>query len=327
MAAEIDHRARNMLAVIQSITRMTKGTDVADVKAKLIDRFTALSRVHSLLGRKRWTNLAFRDLLEDELAPLGSEISERVTLDGPRLLLSPQQAQPFAMILHELMTNALKYGSIAQRDGRLSVSWSVDADQNMTLDWVESGAPAKAVPDLGNTRGGFGSVLLANLVKGQFGGEVTCTLDENGISYRFSLPVDRQVRPSGPPAEPETQRPKPQKAVLSVMVVEDNALISLDLADLLASEGHHVFGQFGTVEAALEALRRGTPDIVLLDAELGDESSAPVAEALNAKSVPFVVVSGHGGSFAADDPRVAAPRIEKPIGNSELLSVVKQTVE
>jgi len=126
MAAEIDHRARNMLAVIQSIIRMTAGANVDDVKAKLVDRLTALSRVHSLLGRKRWTNLEFRDLLEDELAPLGAEIYERVGLSGAQLRLSSQEAQLVAMILHELTTNALKYGSLREDTGRLSVTWSVD---------------------------------------------------------------------------------------------------------------------------------------------------------------------------------------------------------
>ncbi|APE43218.1 hypothetical protein BOO69_07170 [Sulfitobacter alexandrii] len=325
MAAEIDHRARNMLAVVQSITRMAQGTDVADIKAKLSDRFTALSRVHSLLGRKRWITLEFRDLVEDELAPLGQEISDRITLSGPRIVLKPQQAQLFAMILHELTTNAMKYGSISHDAGRLSVAWSNDTDGSITLDWVETGGVIGRDAELRDSAGGFGSVLLTNLVETQMGGSVERVLGDHGITYRFVLPLNRTSRvASARPVSEDVQNP--EKRPLSVMVVEDDAIISLDLADLMTSEGHHVFGQFSTVTTALDALQGELPDIALLDANLCSESSAPVAEALSARRVPFIVVSGNGGGFPEGDARTAAPLIEKPISNAELMSAVQHTL-
>jgi len=323
MAAEIDHRARNMLAVIQSIIRMTAGANVDDVKAKLADRLTALSRVHSLLGRKRWTNLEFRDLLEDELAPLGAEIYERVSLSGAQLMLSAQEAQLIAMILHELTTNALKYGSLREATGRLSVTWSVDGHRTMTLDWIETGTVAISQQSPERSKGGFGSILLSNIIQLQLGGEVQKTLTEEGISYRFLLPLDHRASAVSGQGEVETGDVTRENSALSVMVVEDDAIISLDITELLSSEGHTVFGQFRDIETALDALRKGAPDVALLDADLGGDSSAPIAEALNAQSIPFIVVSGHGNDFAPDDPRAAAPRIEKPISNKELISFVE----
>lgn len=324
MAAEIDHRARNMLAVIQSITRMTNGKDVDELKDKLGERFKALSRVHSLLGRNRWTSVEFRDIVEEELAPLGPEVKERVTLRGPRLMLSAQEAQLFAMILHELTTNALKYGSMRQDGGTLSVTWSIDGNGHMDLDWVESGVAAGTGSDSKGPNGGFGSVLLSNVVQNQLGGEVKRTVTEHGIAYNFVLSLHRQADAPAEETAFATHDRKPAEAALSVMVVEDDAIISLDLAETLASEGYDVFGQFGNVETALDALRRAAPDLALLDADLGGRSSAPIAEALCAQSVPFVVVSGNGTSFADGDPRTVAPRIEKPISNGELLSVIRQ---
>lgn len=328
MAAEIDHRARNMLAVIQSIIRMTKGADVDDVKAKLVDRLTALARVHSLLGRKRWSHLEFRDILEDELAPLGAEIYDRVTLKGPRLKLSTQEAQLFAMILHELTTNSLKYGSMAQDAGRLSVKWTVDEHRNMSLEWRESGLPV--APDRMSSppkKKGFGSVLLSNVVQAQFGGEVVRKVTEDGLTYNFQLSLNSKTLAQTEGPSPQTESGDALSSALSVMVVEDDALISLDLTELLTDEGYRVFGQFGNVDKALEALRTGSPDLALLDADLGGESSAPVAALLNARSVPFVVVTGHGDDFPADDPRASAPRIEKPIANAELMSVLKRSAD
>ncbi len=322
MAAEIDHRARNMLAVIQSIIRMTAGVNVDDVKAKLVDRLTALSRVHSLLGRKRWTNLEFRDLLEDELAPLGPEIYERVGISGAQLMLSPQEAQLIAMILHELTTNALKYGSLREPAGRLSVTWTVDQHRTMTLDWIETGTIATSQQGSESSKGGFGSILLSNIIQLQLGGEVHKASTEHGISYRFLLPLDRREDAASGPAKHETGDDAHENSVMSVMVVEDDAIISLDLTEFLSSEGYDIFGQFRDIETALDALRKGAPDVALLDADLGGRSSAPIAQALNAQSVPFIVVSGQGNDFAHDDPRTAAPRIEKPISNKELISLV-----
>ncbi len=200
MAGEIDHRARNMLAVIQSIARMTKGTDMADFKSKLNERLAALARVHSLMGRKRWTHIEFRDLLEGELAPLGSEIFQRVTIHGPSVTLSAQEAQLFAMILHELTTNALKHGSLGDDSGKLSVKWFIDRDNHMALEWIEKGKPSGTVWNPGSSQNGFGSILLSQLVQNQLGGHVQKSIAEDGVAYRFSLSLHRQA--SDPTHEP-----------------------------------------------------------------------------------------------------------------------------
>lgn len=206
MAGEIDHRARNMLAVIQSIARMTKGKDLADFKSKLNERLAALARVHSLMGRKRWTHIEFRDLLEGELAPLGSEIFQRVTIHGPSVTLSAQEAQLFAMNLHELTTNALKHGSLSDDDGKLSVTWFIDPDHNMALEWVEKGQPSKTAWSPGSSQNGFGSVLLSQLVQNQLGGHVQKSITEDGVAYQFSLSLHRQA--SDPIHEPSFEVPK-----------------------------------------------------------------------------------------------------------------------
>ncbi|WOI58026.1 HWE histidine kinase domain-containing protein [Palleronia sp. LCG004] len=326
MAAEIDHRARNLLAVIQSITRITKGTDADDVKAKLSDRFAALSRVHSLLGSKRWIDVDFRDLLEDELAPLGTDIYDRVSIEGPHVPLPAADAQLIAMMLHELTTNALKYGSLRCDKGHLSVTWSIDAERNMALQWIESGLPTNVGSGADDHEEGFGSLLLSNVVRNQFNGEVERTWREDGLGYRFQLSLDRGA--SGPvrdmPADARKTGSEP--AAPSVMVVEDDGIIALDLADMLESEGYHVLGQFGTVDTALAALGKYEPDIVLLDADLRGRSSAPVAEVLSVRSIPFVVVSGHGDAFPEDDPRSGAPRLEKPISPADLISTVRRAI-
>ncbi len=324
MAAEIDHRARNMLAVIQSITRLTTGVDVEDVKAKLGDRFAALARVHSLLGSKRWTDVEFRDLLEDELAPFGLDIHDRVSIEGPSVPLSAQEAQLIAMMLHELTTNALKYGSLRSDTGQLSVAWSIDEARNMTLRWVESGVPTEIGPDAGGAETGFGSLLLSNVVQTQFGGEVQRTVREDGISYCFLLSLDGEAYAPAPATPGDLHDEAPEPAAMSVMVIEDDAIIALDLADMLESEGYRVVGQFGSIETALAALRAHAPDLVLLDADLGGQSSAPVAEVLSARFVPFIVVSGHGDAFLDGDPRTGSPRLEKPVSSRDLISAIHQ---
>lgn len=199
MGREIDHRARNMLAVVLSITRLTEAGTLADYRAKLGDRIVALSRVHSLLSRKRWTEATFRDLVEQEFEPYGDTLSERISLDGPKVSVSAAEAQLLTMILHELTTNAVKHGSLGSDNGTLSLEWTIEADGALLFRWTEDGA-ASSPALAGELRRGFGTTLIDRVVERHFGGRLSRDPRSRGMRYEIvfprgvatgSMPIDR----------------------------------------------------------------------------------------------------------------------------------------
>jgi two-component sensor histidine kinase len=132
LAREVDHRAKNALAVMQSVVQLTPAQDAAAFKRAIEGRVSALARAQTLLAEDRWIGANLRALLEGELAPFRSE-SHRVTLEGPSVMLPPGAAQPVAMAAHELATNAVKHGALSVPSGRVAVTWDLGGGPAGTL--------------------------------------------------------------------------------------------------------------------------------------------------------------------------------------------------
>lgn len=204
---EVDHRAKNLLAVVQSVVQLTAapGT-VAEYKAVLVGRIQALGRVHSLLSSNRWTSVPLRPIVEDELAPFGDRVS--VLGDGPPILLKPAAAQAIAMIVHELATNATKYGALSG-NGRVELAWSrpvdgtADGHPPVRLFWRESGGPPVARPG----RPGFGTALIRTSVENQLDGRLRYDLLPAGLECEMTLPasiIEQAGAPASRPADEQT---------------------------------------------------------------------------------------------------------------------------
>src|SRR5882757_841413 len=145
LAREVDHRAKNAMAIVQSIVRLTKANGVADYAAVIEGRINALSRAHAILAVQRWQGADLSKLVDDELAPYRSENAERIVVAGPNVLLDPTTAQTLALALHELATNAAKYGALSQALGKLELKWEIQPDA-ILLNWHEIGGPATQAP-------------------------------------------------------------------------------------------------------------------------------------------------------------------------------------
>jgi PAS domain S-box-containing protein len=189
---EVDHRAKNALAVVQAVLRLTRA-DSPDSFARAVEgRVAALARAQTLLTESRWVGADLLAMLRGELAPfMDMSGGARVTLEGPPVTVAPVTAQPLSMTLHELATNAAKYGSLSVPEGRLALSWWIDAEAGrLMLRWVETGGPAIAVPP---SRGGFGSRLIQATVREQLGGEVALQWEPSGLVCDIGLPLHRAV--------------------------------------------------------------------------------------------------------------------------------------
>lgn len=178
---EVDHRARNVLAIVHSLIQLTRADDLETYKSILAGRIDALSRAQTSLASRRWEGGELHDVVRDSLDALCPR--DRVEADGPVISLSPQQVQPISMLLHELATNANKYGAFSRGDGFVSVTWQT-VDGRAVLNWEETGGPDVVPPE----REGFGSTLKNSLVR-QLNGTITRTWGAGGLVVVVSFPL------------------------------------------------------------------------------------------------------------------------------------------
>ena len=150
LAEEVDHRARNVVAVVQSIMRLTRAESIDEYISALDGRIGALSNAHRLLASSRWEGADLNRLVEEEFAPYRASGNERVSTRGPIVLLPPATAQTIALALHELATNAAKYGALSNELGRVDLSWRTEPGK-LELIWVETGGPEITPPTAGAT--------------------------------------------------------------------------------------------------------------------------------------------------------------------------------
>lgn len=196
MTKELNHRAKNTLAVVQAALRLTPKDDVEAYARAVEGRVSALARAHTLLAQGLWTGAPLRAVLEAEAAtflPRETEAREatppRVDVEGPEITLSPAAVQAVSMALHELATNATKYGALSQAGGSVAIAWSIDGPGNrLRLTWTERGGPPlRGAP----ARRGFGSRVIEATLQDQLGGRVTRHWEAGGLVCEIDLPLDR----------------------------------------------------------------------------------------------------------------------------------------
>jgi PAS domain S-box-containing protein len=156
---EVDHRARNALAVVQSILRLTAANDITSYRETVLGRVDALARAQGTLAERQWHGAGLADVIEGALSAVAAP--EHYNLAGPEIMLTPEQVQPLSMIVHELATNARKYGALSTSTGRLLVSWKV-IPAGIEFTWLEEGGPPVVEPE----GKGFGSRLIQQLAAG-----------------------------------------------------------------------------------------------------------------------------------------------------------------
>ncbi|MDB5383422.1 MAG: hypothetical protein JWO26_3054 [Rhodospirillales bacterium] len=192
---EVDHRAKNVLAVVQAAIRLTPRDDPATYASAIEGRVSALARAHMILAERKWAGACLHQIIQSEVEPLdpGGEEPDnpaslpRILAHGPDVTLPPAAAQALSMALHELGTNATKYGALSVASGHLSVAWQVDADASfLELHWVETGGPAiEHAPE----RRGFGSRVIEATIRDQLGGRIDRQWLATGLALVVVLPL------------------------------------------------------------------------------------------------------------------------------------------
>ncbi len=196
---EVNHRSKNMLALVQAMARQTFAAGQANFFERFSERIQALAASHDLLVNNDWIGVEIGALARSQLAHFEDAIKEHVTLEGPRLMLSAGAAQAIGMALHELATNAAKYGALSRAEGRVSLLWTTEpgeAGRIFTMRWAESGGPPVTKP----TRRGFGSTVIGRLVEAQLEAKVQLSFAPEGLIWQMRCALAGLTTGTGPEA-------------------------------------------------------------------------------------------------------------------------------
>jgi PAS domain S-box-containing protein len=182
LAREAEHRTKNILATVLATVRLSHSDTSDDLKLLIEGRISALAKVHTLFVESRWAGAELQRLVTHELTPYSGD---RVRVDGSAVMLEPSTAQTIAISLHELATNAAKYGSLSAAGGHVEIAWSFTAEGGLRLRWIESGGPIVVTPP---RHRGFGTRIIENMI-GQLRGEVRFDWRDKGLTCEIALPL------------------------------------------------------------------------------------------------------------------------------------------
>jgi CheY-like chemotaxis protein len=267
-----------------------------------------------LLSENRWQGADLGKLLDEELEPYSRGEAGVVVAAGPQLLLEPRYAQTIALAIHELATNAAKYGALSAPSGKITLSWSLGA-QGLRIEWVEAEGPSISAP----TVKGYGMKVIRSIE--QLGGETLFDWRSEGLRCILSLPHAPTRKHS---KSDDSATPKPRAVRLtqliagnSVLLVEDEAIVAMMMADALADLGFRVVGPCNSVDEALAVKAANHIDAAILDVNLRGALVYPLAESLVEEGIPLAFVTGYGAE-SIDSRFSHVPLLQKPINADDL---------
>lgn len=327
LIAELNHRVKNILALIRSISRQTRHstTSIEEYTLLLDRRIAALAHAHDLVAGHglEWPSL--HNLLTTELRPYFAEAECRVSLSGPEVGLKANFVPMFALVVHELITNSAKYGALSIPTGKVNVHWQ-EQDGGLAIYWQESDGPPVFPPK----RKGFGRTLIERAIPFEFEGEATLRFPRTGVQVNFWLPAHLillqrdQPEVSATPITAVQNEEEPDLAPGHVLIVEDNMLLALEMENLLESLGFSDIDTAPRVKQAIRLLDQEKYILGILDINLKEENSFEIAEELIKRRIPFLFTTGYNSKFTLPEALVTVPMLKKPIDEDQLNLTIHQ---
>ncbi|WP_184715437.1 HWE histidine kinase domain-containing protein [Caulobacter sp.] len=327
LVAELDHRIKNLLAVVQSVAAQSARKSASlDVFLKTFaGRLKSMSSAHDLLTAARWRGATLARIAAAELGGLSPT---QTRWDGPEIFLTPRAASALSLALHELAVNAVRYGSLSSENGKVEVVWRRTPEGGFALEWLETGGPPANPPQ---TKG-FGATLIEDVAGRELGGSAHINYRPSGVTAMIQGSAEALA--DAPPIEPveaaperivetvvasdETIRPG-AIAGLKVLIVEDSLLLAMELEAGLEDAGVEVIGCAAELGEALSMVEQAF-DVAVLDADLNGQSVAPVAEILRTMGRPFVFATGYADKAAPMG--FDAPIVRKPYNVHQIARAV-----
>lgn len=320
---EVNHRSKNLLTLVQGIARQTLRRHADDFMEAFGARIQALAANQDLLLRHEWKDVEIGELVLSQIQPFEESLGARFILDGPAVRISAVAAQNLGMVLHELATNAAKHGSLRRASGQVSITWRVAeraGRRTFAMSWTETGGPEIAPP----SRTGFGTAVVRDIARSSLEADVALDYAPNGFSWRLECPLSSIAGADGGDVA-ASHAGELQKSQACILVVEDEPLVALELTHCLRDAGFAVMGPARSVGQAMQLLESGGCDAAVLDINLGEETSEPIARELIRLGKPFFTVSG----YAADqrpDVFACAPAFSKPVHSQRLIAEIGRSI-
>ncbi len=329
LIAELNHRVRNILGLIRAlVSRSKESAETLESFVSLLNgRIQSLARAHDQLTDDHWGPVSLRGMIEGEFHAYLGDSRQRASIGGPAVLVQPQALTVVALVVHELATNAAKYGALSDRHGHVSCNWQLDAAGNLVLAWRESGGPEVRPPN----RRGFGTTVIERSIPFELQGEAILRYPASGVQADFVIPARfiSQGDDSAPMPVPSLRPHQVADAKGVALLIEDSTLLAMDAEEMLLALGFHRVEVAGSVAAARAILQRAgeTLDFALLDVNLGDETSLPIAEELLGRGIPFAFATGYGARLELP-PAIAkvAHIIVKPYRQEDIADLVGRTL-
>ncbi len=324
---ELNHRVKNTLAIIQSIASMSlrHAKNSKDFVDAFSGRLRALASAHGLLMQTELQGAELTELIREQVL-LGGAGDERITCLGPKILLDPQMTVHMALVLHELATNARKYGALSTPKGCLSIAWEVrsNGQRSLSLQWVERNGPKVDAP----RARGFGSTLIEKTLRGH-GGAASVRYVAEGLVCEITLPLPDHLRRNvgGSAAGKDAyERPKASDEQMGlkgmrIIIIEDEPLVSMDMEAILAAAGCEIVGSAATFERAKALIEQADCNAALLDANLSGDAVDELAAKLTERDISFSFVTGYERTALPQGFRDAI-FLKKPFSGDELIRVV-----
>jgi PAS domain S-box-containing protein len=321
LMAELNHRVRNNLATIQAMARLTaRGPRTKEQYVESLQgRIASMARTHSLLTRDRWQGASLEDIIRDELNAYGRP--DAISISGPAIMLGTRHAIDLSLVVHELSTNAVKYGALSGGEGRIAVTWTnqiVDGEPHLMLQWRESGGPEVMPPE----KKGFGSYLIESALAGG-NTKVILAFPPEGVTCEIDMPLVRSAAQKAPAPMPAAPVASARQRIL---LVEDDAVLGFELQSALLEAGFDVVGPARTVQEALTLAGDRTLAGAVLDIHLGGLMVFPVAEYLRARGLPMLFITGYDIEAVAPVALRETPVMQKPVNAEKLAGRLKELI-
>lgn len=324
LLGELNHRIKNTLANVQAIARQTirEATSLEAFEDSFSGRLQALARAHSILSNATWSSAPLDELIEDQIRA-GTLPADRLKRCGPCVEISPENMLRMALTLHELGTNAQKYGALSVAGGEVHLNWRVEGD-SLVLHWQEFGGPAVQAP----TRTGFGLKLISSSAGGGEDDTVQVDWRPEGVLWTIRLLNGVALLPDTPQFIPPVETPSAPARVdilmgKRVLLVEDEPIVVLDLTHELEEVGVDIVAIARTLPEAMDAARKDGIDMAILDGNLRGEKVDPVAQLLSDRGIPFCFLSGYGPEHLPGAFR-DVPMVQKPFSSSGLRGALRR---
>ena len=327
LMAELDHRVKNTLANIQAlVTQSSRSAESLTVFVEGLDkRIRSMAKAHSLLTQSRWEGVSVDGLLREELEPYRQAFGN-IELSGVDAVLTPKSALALSLALHELATNAAKFGSLSTPDGKVAVHWHLSDDGGIDISWTESGGPAVEPP----TRRGFGSNLIERALSLETDGHAAIRYERTGVVCDIALPSSSLVSLTDKPTDPHAGSVRVEVFATAIparpriLVVEDSFLLILTIEDMFNDLGWEIVGPATRLKSAMLLASTEALDAALLDVNLADEMSWEVATILKDRGIPFAFSTGYGKANVFPESLTGSRIVSKPYQVSDVEQTLRE---